>query len=676
MPDGVAVDKPVEPMSKAKINIVFATVVLGMLMAALDQTIVSAALPSIVADLGSAGHMAWVVTAYLLAEAVATVLAGKLGDLFGRKLLFQISGIIFIAGSALAGVAGGMVMLIVARGIQGVGAGGLMVTSMALIADTIPLRERGKYQGALGAVFGVTTVVGPTLGGLFTDHASWRWCFYVNVPIAIIMVVMAARTLPRLRAVTRPVIDYLGIGLIALGVSSLILGLEFGGNEYPWGSWQIIGLFVLAAVLITGFVLVENRAKAPMLPMRLFGSRVFTVSSVLSFIVGFAMLGSMTYLPAYLQYVDGATATISGVRTLPLVVGLFITSIFSGQVVGKTGQYRYFPIVGMAVMAIGLALMSTMGRSTSIWLESLYMLILGAGLGLSMQVLTIVVQNTVPYADLGTATSGVTFFRTLGSAFGTAVFGTLYNNESKPALAGALQQVPGVSPEVVANPKLLRELPLEQSAPIIDAYANSIDHVFRWVVPVALAGFVVAWLLPQVRLRDSARHGAADVGEGFSVPDSDDRVVQLERAVATTVRKARAEKPLIPELIAASGSTLTPDKAWALGQVYLYGKEGVPATVYAIAYRHRLPVEVLSPVFRQAADAGLLRGDGGTLALTEAGNAEVDKLRVGWRRWLGDRLDDWNSEDPADRALLDEALSKIAAKLLDQGADSGEVSKV
>ncbi|MFC6014324.1 MDR family MFS transporter [Nocardia lasii] len=662
-------------MSKAKINIIFATVVLGMLMAALDQTIVSAALPSIVADLGSAGHMAWVVTSYLLAEAVATVLAGKLGDLFGRKLLFQISGAIFIAGSALAGVATSMVVLIVARGIQGIGAGGLMVTSMALIADTIPLRERGKYQGALGAVFGVTTVVGPTLGGLFTDHASWRWCFYVNVPIAIIMIVMAARTLPHLRAVARPVIDYLGIGLVALGVSSLILGLEFGGNEYPWGSWQIIGLFVLAVVLLTAFVRVENRAKEPMLPMRLFSSRVFTVSSVLSFIVGFAMLGSMTYLPAYLQYVDGATATSSGVRTLPLVIGLFITSIFSGQVVGRTGRYRYFPVVGMAVMALGLLLMSTMGHDTSVWLESLYMLILGSGLGLSMQVLTIVVQNTVPYADLGTATSGVTFFRTLGSAFGTAVFGTLYTNQSKTALEEAMAQSPGVSPEAVSNPKLLRELPYEQTKHIIDAYASSIDHVFRWVVPVAVVGFVVSWFLPQVRLRDSSRHGAGDVGEGFSVPDSHDRVVQLERAVATTVRKARAEKPIIPELLAASGSTLHPDAAWALGQVYLYSKEGQPATVHAIAYRHRLPVEVLAPVFRQAVEAGLLHDDRGTLTLTDEGNTEVDTLRVGWRRWLGDRLDDWNSEDPTDRELLDKALSRIAGKLLDQGADSPEVSK-
>ncbi|MGW4634711.1 MDR family MFS transporter [Nocardia sp. NPDC004415] len=669
MPEGVAVADPVEPMSRAKINVIFATVVLGMLMAALDQTIVSAALPSIVADLGSAGHMAWVVTAYLLAEAVATALAGKLGDLFGRKLLFQISAIIFIAGSALAGLANGMVVLVIARGIQGVGAGGLMVTSMALIADTIPLRERGKYQGALGAVFGVTTVVGPTLGGLFTDHASWRWCFYVNVPIAIVMVLMAARTLPRLKAVQRPVVDYLGIGLIALGVSALILGLEFGGNEFDWLSWQIIGLFVLAVVLIYFFIRVEQRAADPMLPMRLFRSRVFTVSSVLSFIVGFAMLGSMTYLPAYLQYVDGASATESGVRTLPLVVGLFVTSVFSGQVVGRTGQYRYFPIVGMAVMAIGLWLMSTMGRDTSAWLESLYMLILGCGLGLSMQVLTIVVQNTVPYADLGTATSGVTFFRTLGSAFGTAVFGTLYSNQSQAALAEAMREVPGVPPNAVADPKALRELPLDQARPIIDAYANSIDYVFRWVVPVALIGFVVAWFLPQVRLRDSARHGAGDVGEGFSVPDSPDRIVQLERSVATTVRRARAKGPIMPQIVAASGSSLAPDTAWGLAQIYLADKQGHPAAAHAIAYRHRVPVEILLPVFRNAVDEGLLADDGGTLTLTESGTAEVGKLRAGWRRWLGDRLDDWNSDDPADRALLDQALTDIAAKLLDQGAD-------
>ncbi|MEV6340196.1 MDR family MFS transporter [Nocardia vinacea] len=659
-------EKAAEPLSRGKTNVVFATIVLGMLLAALDQTIVSTALPTIVADLGEAGRMAWVVTAYLLAEAVATALAGKLGDLFGRKLIFQLSALIFIIGSMTAGLANGMTLLIVARGIQGFGAGGLMVTAMALIADTIPLRQRGKYQGALGAVFGVTTVIGPTLGGLFTDHASWRWCFYVNVPVAVIMIAMAARTIPRVRSVVKPIIDYAGIGLVAAGVSCLILGLEWGGQEYAWGSAMIIGLFVAAVLLLAGFVAVELRAREPMLPMSLFRSRVFTVCSILSFIVGFAMLGSMTYLPAYLQYVNGVSATASGIRTLPLVVGLFITSILSGQVVGKTGRYKYFPIVGTLVMALGLYLMSTMGRNTGVWLESLYMLVLGLGLGSSMQVLTIVVQNTVPYAQLGTATSGVTFFRTLGSTFGTAIFGTLYTNRIGPNLADALTQVRVVSPEVAADAKSLRALPSEVSAPIIDAYAESIDHVFLWVVPVALAGFVIAWFLKEVPLRDSSRAGATDVGEGFSMPESPDRVVLLERAVADTMRKAHEEGPIGPRILADSGSGLTRGEAWALGQVYMHIRIRGTATVDAIAQRHKVPDEVIEPIYDRVIGRGYLTEDGAGLRLTDTGQTQVDLIQASWRRWLDTKLDDWDCADPADRALLDQALENIAAKLLDE----------
>ncbi|WP_040687202.1 MDR family MFS transporter [Nocardia vinacea] len=655
-----------EPLSRGKTNVVFATIVLGMLLAALDQTIVSTALPTIVADLGEAGRMAWVVTAYLLAEAVATALAGKLGDLFGRKLIFQLSALIFIIGSMIAGLANGMTLLIVARGIQGFGAGGLMVTAMALIADTIPLRQRGKYQGALGAVFGVTTVIGPTLGGLFTDHASWRWCFYVNVPVAVIMIAMAARTIPRVRSVVKPIIDYAGIGLVAAGVSCLILGLEWGGQQYAWGSAMIIGLFVAAVLLLAAFVAVELRAREPMLPMSLFRSRVFTVCSILSFIVGFAMLGSMTYLPAYLQYVNGVSATASGIRTLPLVVGLFITSILSGQVVGKTGRYKYFPIVGTLVMALGLYLMSTMGRNTGVWLESLYMLVLGLGLGLSMQVLTIVVQNTVPYAQLGTATSGVTFFRTLGSTFGTAIFGTLYTNQIGPNLADALTQVRVVSPEVAADAKSLRALPSEVSAPIIDAYAESIDHVFLWVVPVALAGFVIAWFLKEVPLRDSSRAGATDVGEGFSMPESPDRVVLLERAVADTMRKAHEEGPIGPRILADSGSGLTRGEAWALGQVYMHIRIRGTATVDAIAQRHKVPDEVIEPIYDRVIGRGYLTEDGAGLRLTDTGQTQVDLIQASWRRWLDTKLDDWDCADSADRALLDQALENIAAKLLDE----------
>ncbi|MGI5216919.1 DHA2 family efflux MFS transporter permease subunit [Nocardia sp. CA-290969] len=656
-------------LDRRRRNIVFVTIVLGMLMAALDQTIVATTLPTIVADLGSAGHMAWLVTAYMLAEAVSTVLAGKFGDLFGRKPVFQISAVVFILGSILAGVAQDMLTLIIARGIQGVGAGGLMVTAMALIADVIPLRQRGKYQGAMGAVFGVTTVLGPTLGGLFTDHASWRWCFYINVPVAVVMIVLAARTIPTVRPAVRPVIDYLGIALVALGVAGLILGLEWGGSEYAWGSPMIIGLFAGAALLLAAFVLVEARAPEPMLPMELFRNRVFTVCSILSFIVGFAMLGAMTYLPTYLQYVDGVSATESGLRTLPMVFGLLVTSIISGNIVSTTGRYKPFPIAGAAVMALGLYLMSTMGRDTGIWLESLYMLTLGMGIGLSMQVLTIVVQNTVPYAQLGTATSGVTFFRTVGSAVGTAVFGTLYTGKLDPALAAALAET-GVPPEAAQNPAALRALPADLAAPIIEAYTTAIDTVFRWVVPVALAGFVVAWFLREIPLRDSTRARAAELGEGFAMPDSADRADQLEHAVAQILRRDQRKAAGLPgpSLLDLTGGELSESVAWAIGAVHLRDRVRGGATLTGIADDHMVPVGVLEPVYRDTANAGFVAVEGDSLRLTASGERQAQRFRRVWRGWLDRRLEDWTFDDPADRALLEQALDRMAGDLLNEQA--------
>ena len=419
-------------VSPQRRNFVFLAIVLGMLLAALDQTIVATALPTIVADLGGAGHQSWVVTSYLLASTIITALVGRLGDLFGRKTIFQAAVTFFVAGSVLCGLSQSMAMLVGARALQGIGGGAITVTATALIGEVIPLRDRGRYQGALGAVFGVTTVIGPLLGGYFTDHLSWRWAFWVNVPVSIVVFFVAAAAIPSLATRGKPVIDYAGILFVGLGATGLTLATSWGGTTYPWSSPTIIGLFAASAAALGIFVWVESRSSgpesAPILPTRLFANPVFTVCCVLSFVVGFAMLGALTFLPTYMQFVDGVSATTSGLRTLPMVAGMLSTSIGSGVLVGRTGRYKIFPVAGTAVMALAFLLMSRMDPSTSALLQSVYLFILGAGIGSCMQVLVLIVQNTSSFEDLGVATSGVTFFRTIGSSFGAAIFGSLFTN--------------------------------------------------------------------------------------------------------------------------------------------------------------------------------------------------------------------------------------------------------
>ncbi len=653
-----------EPVSPQRRNLIFVAVLLGMLLAALDQTIVATALPTVVSDLGGAGHQSWVVTSYLLASTIVTAVVGKLGDLFGRKSVFGVAIVFFLVGSVLCGMASSMTMLVASRALQGIGGGAIMVTAMALIGEVIPLRDRGRYQGALGAVFGVTTVIGPLLGGYFTDHLSWRWAFWINVPIAIVVFAVAMATIPALGERIRPVIDYAGILLIGVGASGLTLATSWGGSTYAWSSPIIIGLFVASVVALAVFVRVEMRTAEPILPIRLFASPVFTVCCVLGFIVGFAMLGALTFLPTFMQFVDGVSATESGLRTLPMVGGLLLTSMGSGVLVSRTGRYKIFPVVGTAVMMLGFVLLSQMDATTPLLQQSVYLFILGAGIGLCMQVLILIVQSTAAFSDLGVATSGVTFFRTIGSSFGAAIFGSLFANFLGGRVTSALT-ASGAPPEAAESPQVLHQLPPDVAGPIVAAYADSLGLVFLCAAPVALVGFLVALTLKQVPLRDIDSGAAVDLGEGFGMPQTDSPEQMLEAAVGRLVRQSPEIR--LRSIAGQHGCESDVALLWALIQIYRQSQVFGSARLTEIAERLRLPIEVLEPTFGRLVECGHALRTDDQLWLTQNGARQVEAASAALVSRIVEKLAASPSFDGRpDRDDVEAALERIAMRLLVQ----------
>ena len=500
-----AVAGPTFDLTHRQILLIFSGLMLGMFLAALDQTIVATALPTIVNDLHGLNHISWVVTAYLLTSTVSTPLYGKLSDQLGRKGIFQFAIVVFLLGSVLSGLSQNMGELIAFRGIQGLGAGGLMAMAFTIIADVVSPRERGRYQGYFGAVFALASIAGPLLGGVFTEQLSWRWIFYINVPIGIVALVVTSVVLKLPFRRQAHNIDYFGAVLLIFGISATLLVTVWGGTQYAWSSPIILSLSVVAAILIAVFIVWEHHASEPILPPSLFHIGVFRVTASVSFLLAMVMFGAIIYLPLYLQLVDGVSPTISGLLLVPLMLGLLATSVLSGQVVSRTGRYKVFPIVGSLLMVLGMYLLSNLGLHTSHLVMSGYVIVLGAGMGMTMQIMVLATQNSVEGRLIGTATAAVTFFRSLGGAFGTSLFGAIF-------IAGLTHWIPVLLPGSVGknlhvnqsfsmSPQQLHAFPPHVQQGILESFVRSLHTVFLVGVPLAGITFVLTLFLKEIRLR-------------------------------------------------------------------------------------------------------------------------------------------------------------------------------
>ena len=506
-------DEP-QYLSHQQIVVVLFGLMAGVMLAALDQSIVGTALPRIVSELGGLDQLAWVVTAYLLTATAATPLWGKISDLYGRRPIFQAAIIIFLIGSVLCGLSQNLPQLIAFRAIQGIGGGGLMAIAFSVIGDIIPPRERGRYQGYFGAVFGVSSVAGPLLGGWFTDGLGWRWIFYINLPVGIAALVITSMALTAPTVRREHTIDYLGAAVIVAGVSSLLLYLNWAGPELGWFAFGSLALLIAAVTLTVLFVVVEQRAAEPIIPLRLFQNTVFAIGNLYGFLAGVAMFGAIIFLPFYLQAVMGMSPTASGLAMLPAVIGILTTSIVSGRLISRTGRYKIYPILGAAILVVALLMLSRLRVDTPFWQVALFELAFGAGLGMTMQTIVTAVQNAVEHRDLGAATSATTFFRQMGGTIGAAVFGAILANrlsvhltEQLGAAASTAQNGGAINAN---NLQAIQALPEPIKTSVLTAFTYALDDVFLFGVPVVALALVVALFMKEVPLRMTRRQPAAE----------------------------------------------------------------------------------------------------------------------------------------------------------------------
>jgi EmrB/QacA subfamily drug resistance transporter len=638
-----------------RVRVIFGALLLVLLLASLDQTIVATALPTIVGDLGGVSDLSWVVTAYLLSSTVAGPVYGKLGDQYGRKVVLQSAIVIFLIGSALCGISQNITELIVFRGLQGLGAGGLIVITIAVIGDIFPPRERGRYQGYFGGVFGVSTVAGPLLGGFFVDNLSWRWIFYINLPIGLIaLAVIAAVFQPRTDH-EKHTIDYLGAALLAGGLSAIVLYTSLGGTRYSWTSPGMLALIVGGVVLVAAFVFTESRAAEPILPLELFQNRVFSVTSAVGFIVGLALFGAVTYLPLYLQDVKGHSPTISGLLILPLMVGLLISSIGSGQLISRFGRYKPFPVAGTAIMTVGLLLLSRLHVDTSPVVTGAYMLVLGLGLGLVIQVLVLAAQNAVEYKYLGVASSGSTLFRQIGGSIGVAVFGAIFANQLAANLVGKLP--PGAHvPASAANPAVVKRLPPAVHDAFVTAITEALTRVFLVAAGIAVLAFLLTWLLPELRLKTTAQ--APDVGNGLHPARDDNALREIERALSNLARREERWQ-LYERLATRAGVDLAPPELWLLARL----GERAPSTEAQLG--EQLPVDPIqiAAVLERLEQQSLVHSDGGPIELTKSGREDYERLVAARRAGLRELLSGW---DPDEHLQLRELVDKLGRDLVSE----------